>query len=79
LLLQKDPKPGKKDPDFDSISYFCQNFFCMETTKKSTGLYWLLFFASVAAFFLVYKVGGGYCSMVLPFNCTFLAKAMDLM
>jgi hypothetical protein len=51
----------------------------MENTKKSTGLYWVLFLASVAGFFLVYKVGGGYCSMVLPFNCTFFAKAMDLM
>jgi hypothetical protein len=51
----------------------------MESTKKSTGLYWILFFASVAAFFGVYAIGGGYCSMVLPFNCTFFAKAMDLM
>lgn len=50
----------------------------METSKKSTGLYWVLFLASVAAFFLVYKVGGGYCSMILPFNVTFFAKALDL-
>jgi hypothetical protein len=50
-----------------------------ETTKKSTGLYWVLFFASVIAFFLVYKVGGGYCSMVLPFVCTSFAKALDLL
>jgi hypothetical protein len=50
-----------------------------ETTKKSTAIYWILFFLSVAAFFIVYKVGGGYCSMVLPFVCTFFAKAMDLM
>jgi len=51
----------------------------METSKKSTGLYWVLFLVSVVAFFGVYKVGGGYCSMVLPFNCTFFAKALDLM
>jgi len=51
----------------------------METTKKSTGLYWILFFASLAASLIVYKVGGGYCSMVLPFNVTFFAKALDLM
>ena len=49
------------------------------SSKKSTGLYWLLFFASVAAFVFVYKIGGGYCSMVLPFNCTLFAKALDLM
>ncbi len=51
----------------------------MEQKKRPTVLYWLLFFASVAAFFGVYKVGGGYCSMVLPFNVTFFAMAMDLM
>lgn len=52
----------------------------METTKKRTGLYWLLFFASVAAFFLVlWSPIGAYCSMILPFNTTFLAKALDLM
>ncbi|UAY51159.1 hypothetical protein [Ferruginibacter albus] len=50
-----------------------------ETTKKSTGLYWVLFFLSIAAFFITYHFGGGYCSMILPFNCTFFAKAMDLM
>jgi hypothetical protein len=42
----------------------------MENTKKSTGLYWALFFASLVASVFVYKVGGGYCSMVLPFNIT---------
>jgi len=51
----------------------------MESTKKSTRLYWALFFVSVAAFFLVYQIGGGYCSMILPFNVTFFAKALDLM
>jgi hypothetical protein len=58
---------------------FAKIFYMAETTKKSTGLYWLLFFASVVAAVVVYKVGGGYCSMVLPFICTFFAKAMDLM
>lgn len=51
----------------------------MESTKKSTALYWILFFLFVAAFFVVYQVGGGYCSMVLPFVCTYFAKAMNLM
>ena len=51
----------------------------METTKKMTGLYWVLFLASVAAFFGVYAIGGVYCSLVLPFNTTFLAKALDIM
>ncbi|HPH84844.1 MAG TPA: hypothetical protein PLC48_05265 [Ferruginibacter sp.] len=51
----------------------------METKKKPTGLYWILFLVSVAAFFGVYAVGGGYCSMVLPFNVTLFAMALDLM
>ncbi|HAO46124.1 MAG TPA: hypothetical protein DCQ97_04305 [Chitinophagaceae bacterium] len=52
----------------------------METTKKRTGLYWVLFLLSVAAFFAVlWSPIGSYCSMVLPFNTTFLAKALDLM
>jgi hypothetical protein len=58
---------------------FAKTILKMETTKKSTGLYWILFFASLAASVIVYKVGGGYCSMVLPFNVTFFAKAMDLL
>jgi hypothetical protein len=52
----------------------------METTKKKTGLYWVLFLASVVGFFAVLNSPiGTFCSMVLPFNVTFLAKALDLM
>jgi len=52
----------------------------METTKKNTGLYWILFLLSVVGFFVVlYSPIGAYCSMVLPFNVTFFAKALDLM
>jgi hypothetical protein len=52
----------------------------METTKKRTGLFWILFLLSVAAFFIVlWSPIGAYCSMVLPFVTTFFAKALDLM
>ena len=51
----------------------------MEAARKSKGVYWVLFLLSVAAFFGVYAVAGGYCSMVLPFNVTFFALALDLM
>jgi len=62
------------------LPYFCQNFLEMATTtKKSTRLYWILFFVSILASVFVYKIGEGYCSMVLPFNVTFFALAMDLM
>jgi hypothetical protein len=49
------------------------------TSKKYTGLYWIGFLISVAVFFFVYHIGGGYCSMILPFNVTLFAKALDLM
>lgn len=48
------------------------------TAKKRTGIYWILFFLSVLAFFGVYAVGGGYCSMVIPFVVTFFVLALDL-
>jgi hypothetical protein len=52
----------------------------METTKKKTGIYWILFILSVVLFFVVLKSPiGAYCSMVLPFNVTLFAKALDLM
>ncbi len=69
----------KKYP-LTSVVLYLQKKIKMETTKKNTGLYWILFLLSVAAFFLVlYSPIGAYCSMVLPFNTTFLAKALDLM
>jgi hypothetical protein len=51
----------------------------MENTKKNTGLYWFLFLVSVVAFIGLYQVIGGVCILVLPFNCTFFAKALDIM
>lgn len=51
----------------------------METTKKRTGLYWILFLLSVAIFFIVlFSPMGSWVSMVLPFNVTFFALALDL-
>ncbi len=46
--------------------------------RKISLLYWVLFLLSVVAFFGVYAVAGGYCSMVLPFNVTFISLALDL-
>ncbi len=51
----------------------------MENTKKDTGLYWFLFLLSVVAFFGFIQVIGGVCILVLPFICTFFAKALDIM
>jgi len=51
----------------------------MDNTKKSTGVYWVLFLLSIAAFFGAFALIGGSCIMVLPFICTFFVKAMDIM
>ncbi|MGZ8534984.1 MAG: hypothetical protein ACXWV4_05570 [Flavitalea sp.] len=50
----------------------------METTKRSRGLYWVLFFVSVAAFFLALAFKGEILTMTLPFVCTFFVLAMDI-
>jgi hypothetical protein len=67
----------------ETYKFFCLIFakkLKMATTKKNTGLYWILFILSVVGFFAVlYSPIGAYCSMVLPFNVTFFAKALDLM
>jgi hypothetical protein len=51
----------------------------MENTKKGTRLYWILFILSVIAFIGLYQVVGGVSILILPFNCTFFAKALDIM
>lgn len=66
-------------PFISSALYLQKNKSFMTTNKRSTGLYWILFLLSVAVFFGVYAVAGGYCSMILPFNVTLLALALDLM
>ena len=51
----------------------------MDSAKKTTGLYWILFILSLVALVATYAFAGGYASLVLPFNFTFFAKALDLM
>lgn len=50
-----------------------------QSQKKSTALYWILFFVSVAAFFVMYySPFANYITATLPFICYYLVKAMDL-
>jgi hypothetical protein len=58
---------------------FAKKNIIMSDKKRPTALYWLLFFVSIGVFFGVYAIGGGYCSMILPFNVTLFAAALDLM
>jgi hypothetical protein len=46
--------------------------------KKSSALNWLLFFASVGAFFLLFWLKPEFITVTLPFVVYFLAKALDL-
>ncbi|MFY7880279.1 MAG: hypothetical protein ACOVP6_09425 [Lacibacter sp.] len=47
--------------------------------KKSSVLNWILFFVSVAAFFVFYfSPLANYITATLPFICYYLAKALDL-
>ena len=63
-----------------SSALYLQKLIKMETTKKRTGLFWILFLLSVVVFFVVlFSPFGSWVSMVLPFNVTFFAKALDLM
>ena len=48
--------------------------------KKSAMLNWILFFISVAAFFVMYfSPMANYITATLPFICYYLAKALDLL
>lgn len=59
---------------------YLQKTIKMETAKKRTGLYWVLFLISVVLFFVVlWSPFGSYVSMMLPFNVTLFALALDLM
>jgi hypothetical protein len=55
-----------------------QKFLLMEETKKSTGLYWLLFFLSTAIFIYLCMYHGDLLSAAIPFVCFFLVKALDI-
>jgi hypothetical protein len=50
----------------------------METAKKSTGLYWILFILSVILFFVLLEFKGELLTLSLPFVCTYFVKAMDI-
>ena len=51
----------------------------MEQQKKNTGLFWVLFLISVGALLYAINTHFEYLTLILPFNCTFFVKAMDIM
>jgi hypothetical protein len=50
----------------------------MEVKKKSTGLYWILFFVSVAALILAIIAHWPWLTLIIPFVTTFFVLAMDI-
>jgi hypothetical protein len=50
----------------------------MQTVKKNTGLHWFLFFLSTFAFGVAIYTHFEYLTLIIPFVCTFLVKAMDI-
>lgn len=48
-------------------------------SRKSTGIWWLLFLVSAGTLGFAIYVHWEYLTMILPFFCFFLAKALDLL
>ena len=48
------------------------------TSNKSKGLYWLLFLISCGALAAAIFYQFEYLTLILPFNCTFFVKALDI-
>ncbi|MDI3320718.1 hypothetical protein [Pinibacter soli] len=46
--------------------------------KKSTGLYWLLFFISTIALVSAIVLRFEYLTLIIPFVCLYFVKAMDI-
>jgi hypothetical protein len=50
----------------------------MEAKRSSRGLYWILFFISVAALALAIATHWPWLTLILPFVTTFFVLAMDI-
>ncbi|WP_193408747.1 hypothetical protein [Flavisolibacter tropicus] len=50
----------------------------MEVKKKSTGIYWLLFFISTAALLFAIFAHWEWLTLIIPFVTTFFVLAMDI-
>lgn len=50
----------------------------MEVQRRNKGLYWILFFISVAALALAIITHWSWLTLILPFVFTFFVLAMDI-
>jgi hypothetical protein len=51
----------------------------MEQQKSNKGLYWVLFLISAGVTLFAIQQHWEYLTLILPFNCTFFVKALDIM
>ena len=63
---------------FALLPYFCQKFSHMEMQRRNKGLYWLLFFISVAVLILAIATHWPWLTLIMPFVFTFFVLAMDI-
>jgi hypothetical protein len=64
---------------FYLFALFSHKINSMETQKKNTGLWWLLFFASTAGLIAAIVLHWEWLTLILPFQCTAFVKGMDIM
>lgn len=50
----------------------------MENSKRSTGVYWIIFLLSTAAFIAAIALKWEYVTLILPFVGTSFVKALDI-
>jgi hypothetical protein len=50
----------------------------MEQQRKNSGIFWVMFFISSAAFVWAIAAHFEYLTLILPFVTTFFVKALDI-
>lgn len=63
---------------FAILPYFCEKFLLMEIQRRNKGLYWILFFISVAVLILAVATHWPWLTLIMPFVFTFFVLAMDI-
>jgi hypothetical protein len=78
MLQAEAGKPENSALRFAVLPYFCKKFSHMEMQRRNKGLYWLLFFISVAVLILAIATHWPWLTLIMPFVFTFFVLAMDI-
>jgi hypothetical protein len=72
-------KKGGGEIDFQALSLiFAKVLHQVETSKKNTTFWWLLFLGSTALQVYAIYDHWEYLTLILPFVCTSFVKALDI-